>query len=66
MPQQPILPVEIFDIWSIDFIGPFPSSHGFEYILMVVDYVSKWIEAIPTRTNDHSVVLPFVKTDIIS
>ena len=66
MPQQPILPVEIFDIWGIDFMGPFPVSFGYEYILVAVDYVSKWIEAIPTRTNDHSVVLGFVKANIIS
>jgi hypothetical protein len=66
MPQHPIQSVEIFDVWGIDFMGPFPSSHGFEYILVAVDYVSKWIEAIPTRTNDHSVVLKFVKANIIS
>jgi hypothetical protein len=66
MPQHHIQSVEIFDVWGIDFMGPFPSSHGFEYILVAVDYVSKWIEAIPTRTNDHSVVLKFVKANIIS
>ena len=53
MPMRPILEVEIFDLWGIDFMGPFPSSDGKEYILVAVDYVSKWIEAIPTRTNDH-------------
>ncbi|XP_070036930.1 uncharacterized protein [Nicotiana tomentosiformis] len=47
-----ILVYEIFDVWGIDFIGPFPSSHSYEYILVAVDYVSKWVEAIPTRTND--------------
>jgi len=41
----PILIVEIFDVWGINFMGPFPNSHGFEYILITVDYVSKWIEA---------------------
>jgi hypothetical protein len=34
-----------------DFMGPFQVSHGYLYILVVVDYVSKWVEAIPTRTN---------------
>ena len=56
MPLQTILEVEIFDLWGIDFMGPFPPSEGKEYILVAVDCVSKWVEAIPTRTNDHQVV----------
>jgi len=46
MPQNSILEVEIFDVWGIDFMGPFPSSYGNKYILVAVDYVSKWVEAI--------------------
>jgi hypothetical protein len=45
--------IEIFDCWGIDFMGPFPLSFGFVYILVTVDYVSKWIEAIPSRNNDQ-------------
>ena len=56
----PILEVEIFDLWGIDFMGPFPPSDGKEYILVAVDYVSKWVEEIPTRTNDHREVLRFI------
>ncbi|KAM1185235.1 hypothetical protein ACFX2G_014863 [Malus domestica] len=66
MPQSPIFNVEIFDVWGIDFMGPFPSSHGFVYILLAVDYVSKWVEAKATRTNDSKVVADFVKTNIFS
>ncbi|GJV30934.1 reverse transcriptase domain-containing protein [Tanacetum coccineum] len=36
---------EIFDVWGIDFMGPFPSSRGNKYILVAVDYLSKWVEA---------------------
>ena len=61
MPLSPILIVEIFDVWGIDFVGPFPQSFRFVYILVVVDYVSKWVEALATRTNDHKVVVKFVK-----
>ena len=50
--------------WGSDFMGPFPPSCGYLYILLVVDYVSKWVEAIPTRTNDHKVVLKFLKDHI--
>ena len=66
MPLTPILIVEIFDCWGIDFMGPFPPSYGHLYILLSVDYVSKWVEAIPTRTNDHKVVLKFIKEHIFS
>ena len=45
-------------------MGPFPPSYGYLYILLAVDYVSKWVEAIPTRTNDHKVVLKFIKEHI--
>ena len=34
-------------------MGPFPTSYGHTYILVGVDYVSKWVEAIPFKTNDH-------------
>ncbi|CAN6552280.1 unnamed protein product [Malus baccata var. baccata] len=66
MPQTPIFNVEIFDVWGIDFMGPFPSSFGFTYILLAVDYVSKWVEAKATRTNDSRVVSDFIKTNIFS
>ncbi|GJW47089.1 reverse transcriptase domain-containing protein [Tanacetum coccineum] len=45
MPQNAIQVCEIFDVWGIDFMGPFPSSRGNKYILVVVDYLSKWVEA---------------------
>jgi hypothetical protein len=64
MPLTNILISEIFNVWGIDFMGPFPSSFGNLYILLDVDYVSKWIEAKATRTNDAKVVLDFVRTHI--
>ncbi|KAM2012984.1 hypothetical protein ACFX1T_024754 [Malus domestica] len=66
MPQVSILNVEIFDVWGIDFMGPFPSSYGFIYILLAVDYVSKWVEAKATRTNDSKVVANFIRTNIFA
>ena len=66
MPQTPVFNVEIFDVWGIDFMGPFPPSYGFTYILLAVDYVSKWVEAKATRTNDSKVVADFVKTNIFA
>lgn len=60
MPQEPIMTLEIFDCWGIDFMGQFPPSSGYTYILIAVDYVSKWEEAQATRTNDHKVVVQFL------
>ena len=47
-------------------MGPFPPSFGFVYILVAVDYVSKWVEAIPSRNNDHKIVIKFLKEHILS
>ncbi|GJU79162.1 reverse transcriptase domain-containing protein [Tanacetum coccineum] len=41
MPQNAIRVCEIFDVWGIDFMGPFSSSRGNKYILVAVDYLSK-------------------------
>ncbi|GJU74234.1 putative reverse transcriptase domain-containing protein [Tanacetum coccineum] len=46
---------------GIDFTGPFPKSHNFEYILVGIDYVSKWAEAEALPTNDARVVINFLK-----
>ncbi|GJX22924.1 reverse transcriptase domain-containing protein [Tanacetum coccineum] len=56
MPQNSIQVCEIFDVWGIDFMGPFPSSRGNKYILVAVDYLSKWVEAKALPTNDTRVV----------
>ncbi|CAA7054739.1 unnamed protein product [Microthlaspi erraticum] len=64
MPQNFILEVEVFDVWGVDFMGPFPSSYGNLYILVAVDYVSKWVEAIASPTNDAKVVMKMFKSVI--
>ena len=61
-----ILEVEIFDVWGLDFIGPLPSSYGNKYILVGVDYVSKWVEAIASPTNNAKVVTKFLRKNIFS
>ncbi|GJS90148.1 reverse transcriptase domain-containing protein [Tanacetum coccineum] len=62
MPQNAIQVCEIFDMWGIDFMGPFPSSRGNKYILVAVDYLSKWVEAKALPTNDARVVCKFLKS----
>ncbi|GKE02297.1 reverse transcriptase domain-containing protein, partial [Tanacetum coccineum] len=61
MPLNNIQVYEIFDIWGIDFMGPFPKSYKFEYILVAIDYASKWAEAQALPTNDARVVVTFLK-----
>ncbi|XP_050900687.1 uncharacterized protein LOC127107444 [Lathyrus oleraceus] len=56
MPQNAMLEVEFFHVWGIDFMGSFPSSRGKNYILVAVDYTSKWVEAVALPTNDSKVV----------
>ncbi|RVW34166.1 Retrovirus-related Pol polyprotein from transposon 17.6 [Vitis vinifera] len=57
---------DLFDVWGIDFMGPFPMSFGNSYILVGVDYVSKWVEAIPCKHNDQGWFSSFLKENIFS
>nr|GEX74567.1 reverse transcriptase domain-containing protein [Tanacetum cinerariifolium] len=62
MPQNAIQVCVIFDLWGIDFMGPFPSSRGNKYILVAVNYLSKCVEAKALPTNDARVVVKFLKS----
>ncbi|GKE82631.1 retrovirus-related pol polyprotein from transposon TNT 1-94, partial [Tanacetum coccineum] len=62
MPQNSFQECKIFDVWGIDFMGTFPSSRGNKYILVSVDYLSKWVEAKALLTNDARVVVKFLKS----
>ena len=66
MPLHYNLQIEIFDVWGIDFMGPFQKFQDYEYILVVVDYMSKWVEVLSCRVVDakharrmfHEVIFP--------
>nr|GEV86356.1 reverse transcriptase domain-containing protein [Tanacetum cinerariifolium] len=62
MPQNAIQVCKIFDVWGIDFMGPFPNSKGHKYILVAVDYLLKWVKAKALPTNDARVVVMFLKS----
>ncbi|GJT90924.1 reverse transcriptase domain-containing protein [Tanacetum coccineum] len=47
--------------YGLDFMGPFPESRGNKYILVDVDYVSKWVEAQALPTNDARIVVKFLR-----
>nr|GEW96353.1 reverse transcriptase domain-containing protein [Tanacetum cinerariifolium] len=62
MPQDSIKICEIFYVWGINFMGPLSSSRGNKYILVAVEYLSKWFEAKALPTNDARVVYKFLKS----
>ena len=66
MPLQGILVVQLFDVWGMDFMGHFPVSFGNIYILLAVDYVSKWVEAAACPRNDANTVVGFLQRNILS
>ncbi|GJR46491.1 reverse transcriptase domain-containing protein [Tanacetum coccineum] len=61
MPHNNIQVCDVFDIWGLDFMGPFPNSKRNKYILVAVDYVSKWVEAQALPTNDARIVIKFLR-----
>lgn len=61
MPLTLILTIEIFRCWDIDFMGPFPSSGGYLYILVAVDYMSRSVEAIACTIDDQQTIVNFFK-----
>ncbi|XP_070050368.1 uncharacterized protein [Nicotiana tomentosiformis] len=60
------LEIDIFDVWGIDFMGLFVSSCGNTYILVTVDYVSKWVEAVALPNNEARSVVTFLKKNIFT
>jgi len=43
-----------------DFVGPIPSSFSNEYIPVIVDYVSKWVEVVAYQKNYGNTVIKFL------
>ncbi|XP_052177507.1 uncharacterized protein LOC127791565 [Diospyros lotus] len=65
MPLNIMLEVKLFDVWDINFMGPFVSSFGNKYIVVDVDYVSKWVEVVLPK-NDARGVTRFLKKHIFT
>jgi hypothetical protein len=64
MPLKYNLQIDIFDVWGIDFMGPLKNSFEYEYILVMVDYVSKWVEAMPCRKASTEESITMIKSVI--
>ena len=58
-----------FEIWAIDFIGPFPipaKITGARYIISAVEYVTKWVEAEPVDTCSNEIDAKCIYENIIT
>ena len=55
------LAIEPFDVWGMYYIGPFTPSNENTHILVVVDYVTKWVEAMPTNHADAATSFRMIK-----
>jgi hypothetical protein len=68
LPLKPIVVTGPFQQWGLDFIGEIhpPSSGQHRWILVATDYFTKWIEAIPTRNANHTVIINFLQENIFA
>ncbi|KAK8659843.1 hypothetical protein V6N13_030035 [Hibiscus sabdariffa] len=66
MPMNPIHVCEVFDVWGLDYMGSFVSSFDNTYIILVVDYISKWVEAKATHNSDARITVNFLKNFLFS
>ena len=62
MPMNYSLVIKPFDCWGFDFMGHFLPSHGYTHILVAVDYVTNWVEAIPSKSAYHKTSMKMLKT----
>jgi transposase InsO family protein len=58
------LQIDLFDVWGMDFMGPFKNSHGYEHLLVMIDYISKWVEDMPCRKTSTEESIAMIKSII--
>jgi transposase InsO family protein len=68
LPLKPISVEAPFRQWGLDFIGEIhsQSSAQHKWILIAIDYFTKWIEAVPTRQATYTVIIQFMENNILS
>jgi hypothetical protein len=69
MPLIPVNPNLVFETWAIDFVGPFPKQGRRtreSYIIIAVEYVTKWVEPEPVPSCTKEVAAKFIYENIIT
>lgn len=61
MTKAKMLEAELFNVWGIEFMGSFVNSYGYKYIIIIVEYVSKWVEVHSLAYNRGKKVVTFLK-----
>ena len=66
LPLKPVVGTSPFQQWGLESIGEIhpPSSNHHKWILVATNYFTKWIEAIPTRNANHTVIINFLQENI--
>ena len=63
----PVITICPFTKWGIDYTTcNLPSAKGHKYIIVVVDYFTKWVEAMPTFGNDGETTTLFLFNHVIA
>jgi hypothetical protein len=66
-PNYSVQTYDIFKHWAIDFVGPFPPDpEGNKYAVVAIEYLSRWAEAVPTRTATAMDAANFIYNQIIT
>ena len=61
MPLQTQVVMELFERWALDFVGPFnPKSNQKFYILVAIDYMTKWVEAVALPNATEEAIIKFL------
>src|SRR6266498_3272014 len=64
--KRTISPTDIFERWGVDIVGPLPiTREGNRYIVVAIDYFSRWSEARPLKTANADTVTTFLYKEII-
>ncbi|XP_064464406.1 uncharacterized protein K02A2.6-like, partial [Ornithodoros turicata] len=62
---QPVQAEATFHTVGIDIIGPFPSSRRYKYVIVAIDYLTKYVEAKPVTNIEASTIQAFIESRLI-
>jgi hypothetical protein len=64
--METITTIHAWEVLCMDWIGPIlPAIHGYKYILMFIDYHTRWVEAFPSKKKDNHTFADFLRKSLI-